>query len=73
LDRYAIIENEQVVNVIVADSEFIKEHKINGVSCAEEVYAGWKYIDKEFVAPEPNYVPEIIDEAIPGAVENVEE
>jgi len=64
LDRFAIIENDDVINVIVADAEFIKENKINGVECGDEVYPGWKYKDKKFSAPEPN---------ISQRVENVEE
>lgn len=62
--KFAIIENEDVVNVIVADAEFIKENKINGVECGDEVYPGWKYKDKKFIAPKPN---------ISQRVENVEE
>ena len=41
----------------MADAEFIKENKINSVECGDEVYPGWKFIDGEFVAPEPNYAP----------------
>lgn len=63
--RFAILEDEDVVNVIVADSKFIKENKINGIECSDEVSAGWKYIGKEFIAPEPNYVIEQLDETIP--------
>ena len=57
MPRYAIIKNDDVINVIVADAEFIKENKINSVECGDEVYPGWKFIDGEFVAPEPNYAP----------------
>jgi len=63
LARYAIIENDEVVNVIVADAEFIEENKINGVECNDEISPGWKYKSKKFVAPPINYAP----------VENVEE
>ena len=62
--RFAIIENDQVVNVIVADSAFIKESKIKATQCGDEVCSGWKYIDKQFIAPEPNYGLEVIDETI---------
>jgi hypothetical protein len=72
LHRFAIIENDKVVNVIVADSAFIKESKIEATQCGDEVGFGWTYIDKQFIAPEPNYAPEVIDETIPDAVENVE-
>ena len=63
--RFAVLEENQVVNVIVADSKFIKENKINGVECSDEVSAGWEYVNKEFIAPEPNYVLEVVDETIP--------
>jgi hypothetical protein len=53
LARFAILEDNKIVNVIVADSKFIKENKINGVECGDEVSAGWEYIDKEFIAPAP--------------------
>jgi hypothetical protein len=65
LPRYAIIENDEVVNVIVADSAFLKETKIQATECGDEVYPGWKYVGKEFIAPEPNYAPEVIDETLP--------
>jgi len=54
LPRYAIIENDQVINVIVADAAFFKESKIKATECGDEVYPGWKYKDKKFIAPEPN-------------------
>jgi hypothetical protein len=63
--RFAIIENDEVVNVIVADAEFIKYSKIKATQCGDQVCPGWKYVGKEFIAPEPNYAPEVIDETIP--------
>ena len=54
-----------MVNVIVADSAFIKESKIKATECSEQVSPGWKFVAKEFIAPEPNYAPEVIDETIP--------
>jgi len=65
LPRFAIIENDEVVNVIVADLVFIKESKIKATECSDEVSPGWKFVAKEFIAPEPNYAPEVIDETIP--------
>ena len=61
MDRFAIVENNEVINVIVADAEFIKENKIFAFGCADEVYPGWKFINGEFVAPEPNYAPVIVE------------
>ena len=59
--KYAIIENDEVVNVIVADSKFLKESKIKAVECNDEVCPGWTYIDGEFLAPERIvYVPEAL-------------
>ena len=66
------MQNGQVVNVIVADEEFIKESKIKATQCGNEVSPGWKYVDKQFIAPEPNYVPKIIDETISDAVKDVQ-
>ena len=50
--RYAIIKNDLVVNVIVADSKFVKESKINAIECPENVCVGWSYLEEEFIAPE---------------------
>lgn len=50
--RFAIIENNEVVNVIVADVEFIKENKIFGFQCDDIVSPGWKFIDGKFVSSE---------------------
>ena len=55
--KYAIIENDLVVNVIVAEASFLKESKIKATECGDEVYPGWKFIDKKFVAPPVNYAP----------------
>ena len=63
LARYAILENSLVINVIIADEDFIKEYKLNAVKCDDEIHPGWKFIDKEFIAPPVIY----------GPVENVEE
>jgi len=51
LARYAIIDGDQVTNVIVADSQFVKQSKIKATECDENVSPGWSYIDGEFVAP----------------------
>lgn len=45
-NRYAIIENEIIVNVIVADND-----EFGGIQCEDRVCVGWKYIDGEFIAP----------------------
>jgi len=65
LPRYAIIENDEVVNVIVADSAFIKESKIKATPCSDEVCPGWKLVGKDFIAPEPIFVPAVVDETLP--------
>lgn len=46
-----------MVNVIVADLAFIKESKIKATECGDEVCPGWKFVDKEFIAPEYVYTP----------------
>ena len=64
MPRYAIIENDEVVNVIVADDVFLKQSKIKATECGDEVYPGWKLLDKKFVAPEPNISQRINDETL---------
>jgi hypothetical protein len=44
--RIAIIENDEIVNVIVGD-----ELPANGIECPEKVCLGWIYHNGEFVAP----------------------
>jgi hypothetical protein len=51
--RIAIIENDEIVNVIVAD-----ELPENGIECPETVCVGWTYTQGEFVAPPIVYAPE---------------
>lgn len=63
--RFAIIENDEVVNVIVADAQFIKTQKLSAVECSDEVSCGWKYINKEFISPPIIFSPELKDETIP--------
>jgi hypothetical protein len=60
--RYAIIENKEVVNVIVADQEFIDAHYPNAIECDDLVSVGWNYDKKKFIAPKPNIA--IIDETL---------
>lgn len=47
---YAILENDVVVNVIVASEEFIKEAKFNAV-ISSSAKIGDHYINGEFVTP----------------------
>jgi hypothetical protein len=63
LNTYAIIENEIVVNCIVADSDFIKSNypkaiKIEDVS--PQPCPGWSYKKGKFICP-PQV--EVINEA----------
>lgn len=64
MPRFAIIENDEVINVIIADSAFIKESKIKATECGDEVCPGWKFVDKEFIAPEPVIAPVVVDETV---------
>jgi hypothetical protein len=54
--RIAIIENNEIVNVIVAD-----ELPENGIECPETVCVGWTYVDGKFIAPPIVYVEEIAE------------
>ena len=58
--RYAIIENDVIVNVIVADKKFIKDNNLNAVEC-DGFGVGDKYIDGEFIS---NQVRMPIDETL---------
>lgn len=51
--NYAIIENDKVVNIIVADADFIAEHYPDAIEIDEIAGIGWSYIDGTFIAPEP--------------------
>lgn len=48
--RYAIIENQKVINVVVADAEFAQQ---NGWIVCSQAGPGWKFIDGQFVEPDP--------------------
>jgi hypothetical protein len=64
--NWAIIENDEVVNIIVADAKFIKDNKLKGI-CVDDmnVYIGAKLVGKELVNPEPMIIPKRVDETIP--------
>ena len=53
--RYAIIENKQVINVIVADQDFVDANCPNAIECDDVVSVGWSYDKKKFIAPELTY------------------
>lgn len=57
--NYALIENGEVVNAILADATFADEHGL--IQLPEGVGIGWSYINGEFVdlrpAPEPTPAP----------------
>lgn len=48
MPRYAEIKDNRIVNVIVADKDFIDAHKPEAIECPEFVGAGDKYEDGEF-------------------------
>lgn len=56
--RYAIIENEIIINIIVADKKFIKDNYPNAIEC-EGFGVGDKFIDGEFVSGQT-----IVDETL---------
>ena len=60
--RYAIIENKKVVNVIVADQDFIDENCPDAIECDDGVNIGHIYEKNKFVAPEPIIL--LLDETI---------
>ena len=57
--RYAIIENSQVTNLIVADTEFAAS--IGAVECPGNVNMGWTYDGSIWSAPAPVVVvPDVV-------------
>lgn len=56
--RYAIIENNTIVNVINADEQFISEHYPEAILCADNVGVGDGYIDGQFIS---NSLAEVIE------------
>jgi hypothetical protein len=68
--NYAVIENNQVVNVIVADSLEIAQ-TVTGVLCVEITTdpnapkIGWHYIDEEFSEFAPQNPEPIVQEPAP--------
>ncbi len=59
--NYAVIENDQVTNVIVADSLKVAK-EVTGLECVEcdgSFWIDWTRVDGEWVAP---VVPEVIDD-----------
>lgn len=49
--RFAVLEGENVVNVIVASDDFIAEHYPAAIQCADEVSIGWCYDGEKFYIP----------------------
>jgi hypothetical protein len=63
-DRYAIVEDGKVVNVIVADNEFIITHCPEAIVCPEDISVGDFYIDGEFSLNRIVVEEETIDETL---------
>lgn len=51
MNNYAVIENEIVVNVVVAEPEYAKQQ--GWVELTGSVGAGWGYVNGQFVPPPP--------------------
>jgi len=54
-NRYAIVENGVVVNVVLADADFAAQH--GWMAVPKEVGPGWVYTDAQFSAPPPPPAP----------------
>lgn len=71
--NYAIIENDVVINVIVAESKEIAE-EVTGLEVVETIgqpWAGWQRVDGEWVDPNP--VVEVVEEILEAPVVEVVE
>jgi len=55
--KYAIIENNLVVNIIEAEPEFIEAHGLNAVAYTDEASIGATYKDGIFT-PAPSVIVE---------------
>jgi hypothetical protein len=55
--RIAIIENDEVINVVIAE-----EVPDNGVQCEDKVCVGWTYKNGSFIAPPIVYAEEEVNE-----------
>ena len=60
--RYAIIENELVINIIVAEPDFVEQNYPKAIECNDGVNIGHIYKDDNFIAPAPITRPR--DEAL---------
>ena len=58
-DRWAIVENDLIINVIVADKDFIAANYSNAILCNENVGVGDGYADGEFFS---NSIAVVIEE-----------
>lgn len=59
--RYAIVKDDIIENVIVADREFIDEHYPNAIECPLAYGVGDQFIDGEFIKIQ---IPVIDDESV---------
>jgi hypothetical protein len=59
--NYAIIENNKVINVIVADTLKIAKEVIDKefVECDGSFWIDWTRVDGEWIAPEPAPMAEV--------------
>jgi hypothetical protein len=62
LPKYAILENNKVINTIIADENFIDFFYPDAIECDENVNIFDTYKDGEFVSPPEILVPN--DEAL---------
>lgn len=53
--KYAIIENEVVANIVLADPEYAQEQ--GWIAVPENVGIGWGYVNGKFIEPPPPVVP----------------
>lgn len=53
--RYAIIENQVVINVTIADAEYAQSQ--GWIQAPDGVGIGWFYVEGKFIAPAPQPLP----------------
>jgi len=58
--KFALIENNVVKNIIVADQKFIDENRLSAIN-VDDIYCGIGFIykDGEFIQPQPELADEL--------------
>ena len=56
--KYAVIENDKVINVVVSDPDFAQMQQ--WIATSDRVEVGWDYIDGQFIDNRPVIEPQAV-------------